>query len=151
MNELMTRKQRPRALSFFNDLGTDFDRFFDFRFPMLSRLTGDDLWRPKLDIFEKKGKLTIEAELPGMKKKDVHVAFEEGGVTLSGERKDERKVEEDDFYHSERSYGSFRRWLPLDFEVDPAKVDARFEDGVLRISIPIPPEKKTKAREIEIH
>ena len=107
------------------------------------------LFTPRVDVFKKENELVVKADLPGMKKEDVHVAIEEGDLILKGERKEEKEVKEDDFYKSECFYGSFYRRLPLNFEVAPDKVNAKFADGVLEVRLPMPPEEK-KATPLEI-
>ena len=107
------------------------------------------LLTPRVDVFKKENELVVKADLPGMKKEDVHVAIEEGDLILKGERKEEKEVKEDDFYKAECFYGSFYRRLPLNFEVAPDKVNAKFTDGVLEVRLPMPPEEK-KATPLEI-
>lgn len=110
------------------------------------------LLTPRVDVFKKENELVVKADLPGMKKEDVHVAIEEGDLILKGERKEEKEVKEDDFYKAECFYGSFYRRLPLNFEVAPDKVSAKFTDGVLEVRLPIPPgEQKPAPQEIAIN
>jgi HSP20 family protein len=92
---------------------------------------------PALDVFEKDGKLQINAELPGMQEKDIEIEVTDDTLTISGEKRDEREVKEDNYYRSERSYGSFRRQVGLPAGADTDKVDATFKDGVLKIAIPV--------------
>jgi HSP20 family protein len=110
------------------------------------------LLTPRMDVFKKENELVVKADLPGMKKEDVHVAIEEGDLILKGERKEEKEVKEDDFYKAECFYGSFYRRLPLNFEVAPDKVNAKFTDGVLEVRLPMPPdEQKPAPKEIAIN
>lgn len=110
------------------------------------------LLTPRVDVFKKGDELVVKADLPGMKKEDVHVAIEEGDLILKGERKEEKEVKEDDFYKAECFYGSFYRRLPLNFEVAPDKVNAKFADGVLEVRLPMPPgEQKPAPQEIAIN
>lgn len=108
-------------------------------------------WRPRIDVFEQKGKMVVKAELPGIEKKDLKVEFEDGDLILKGERKTEEEVEEDDYYRCERSFGSFFRRIPLGFEVDPDAIKAQFKDGVLEVKLPIPKEHKTHAKTIAVN
>ena len=120
---------------------------FDDRAPMLGAA-----WSPRIDVFEKNNRLITRVDLPGMKKEDVHVAIEEGDLILKGERKEEKEVKEEDFYKAECFYGSFYRRLPLNFEVAPDKVSAKFTDGVLEVRLPMPPgEQKPAPQEIAIN
>ena len=99
-------------------------------------------WMPKIDVFEKKGELVVKADLPGMKKEDVHVTIEENDLVLFGERKEEKEIKEESFYRAECSYGSFYRRLSLAFKVTPDKINAKFTDGVLEVHLPMPVEEK---------
>jgi HSP20 family protein len=92
---------------------------------------------PALDVFEEDGKLHINAELPGMQEKDIEIEVTDGTLTISGEKRDEREIKEDNYYRSERSYGSFRRLVALPAGADTDEVDATFKDGVLKIVIPV--------------
>lgn len=104
-------------------------------------------WLPKVDVFENKDTLVMEAELPGMKREDFELSFENNTLTLKGERKFEKRNETDN-YRVERSYGSFTRTfsLPATVTVEGARAD--FRNGVLSISLP--KREETKARKIEI-
>ena len=109
------------------------------------------LFMPRVDVYEKDNELIVKADLPGMKKEDVHVAIENGDLILKGERKEEKEVKEESFYKAECLYGSFYRRLPLTFEVTPDKVNARFADGVLEVRLPIPVVEKEAPKEIPIN
>ena len=105
-------------------------------------------WIPKVDVFENKDNLVLEAELPGMSRDDFDLSFENNVLTLKGERKFEKKDEGDNYHRVERGYGSFARsfTLPPTVTVEGAKAD--FENGVLHVSLP--KREETKARKIEI-
>lgn len=105
-------------------------------------------WVPSVDIFEDKEKLTLEAELPGMKREDFEISVENNVITLSGERKFEKRTEGDNYHRVERSYGSFTRSFTLPQTVTADGATAEFENGVLRVSLP--KREETKARKIEI-
>ena len=106
-------------------------------------------WSPRVEVREKEGKLCISADLPGVKKEDVNVEIEGNGVTIRGERREERTTEERGFYQSERSYGSFYRQIPLPEGVNADDATAEFKDGVLEIEIPAP-KLQSKGRRLEI-
>jgi HSP20 family protein len=72
-----------------------------------------------------------------------------GGITISGEKKEEHEVKEDNYYRSERSYGRFSRHIPLPERADVDKAEAKFKDGVLRIDMPIRPEEGRKKIEVK--
>ena len=92
---------------------------------------------PVVDVFEKDGSLHVRAELPGMSEKDVEIEVNEDGLTISGEKKEEKEVKEDKYYRSERTYGKFIRRIPLPKSADTDKADAKFKDGVLEIDMPL--------------
>lgn len=105
-------------------------------------------WSPKVDIFENKENLVIEAELPGMKREDVDVSIENNVLTLHGERKFEKKDEGDNYHRVERSYGSFTRSFTLPQTVTAEGATADFKNGILRVQLL--KREETKARKIEI-
>jgi len=105
-------------------------------------------WSPKVDIFENKENLVIEAELPGMKREDVDVSIENNVLTLHGERKFEKKDNGDNYHRVERSYGSFTRSFTLPQTVTAEGATADFKNGILRVQLL--KREETKARKIEI-
>lgn len=105
-------------------------------------------WAPSVDIFEDKDRLILEAELPGMKREDFEISVENNVITLSGERKFEKRTEGDNYHRVERSYGSFNRSFTLPQTVTADGATAEFDNGVLRVSLP--KREETKARKIEI-
>ena len=130
----------PFAL--FRHMTSELDRVFDdwpFRLPSF-RATGPSgaaTWSPKIEVIEKNNRLVTRVDLPGMKKEDVSVEVTDGHLALSGERKRETEEKKDDFYRSEREYGSFYRAVPLPEGVKLEDVKATFSDGVLEVSIPL--------------
>jgi HSP20 family protein len=129
---------RQRRLGF-PDLFEEMDRFWESfaPIPWRFRAAGRQGVMPALDVFEKDGKLHINAELPGMQEKDIEIEVTDDTLTISGEKRDEREVKENNYYRSERSYGSFRRQVALPAGADTDKVDATFKDGVLKIAVPV--------------
>lgn len=100
-----------------------------------------------VDVQEKKNTVELEAELPGVDEDDINVELSENVLTISGERKFE---EEDSHGGSRRAYSSFQRTLSLPFEVDPDAVEAKFKNGVLKLSLPKPQELEARTRKIEV-
>jgi HSP20 family protein len=108
------------------------------------------LWSPHLEVFERNGKLVIEADLPGVKRDDVNVQIEQDAVIIQGQR--QQQSENNDqrgYYHSERSYGSFYRMIPLPEGVDTEQATAIFRDGVLEIEVPMPRQQQ-RSRQLEV-
>ncbi|MFL5309371.1 MAG: Hsp20/alpha crystallin family protein [Myxococcales bacterium] len=105
-------------------------------------------WSPAVDMFERDGQLVVRADLPGLSPDDVRVEVTEGSLVIEGERRSEMEVEEEGSYRSERTYGRFSRAIDLPAGVDPEGAQARFENGVLEVSIPLP--EQTRRRRIPI-
>ncbi len=105
-------------------------------------------WAPKVDIFENKDNLVLEAELPGMTRDDFELSFENNVITLKGERKFEKKTENDNYHRVERSYGAFTRSFTLPHTVTPEGAKAEFNNGILHVSLP--KREETKARKINV-
>ena len=105
-------------------------------------------WSPKVDIFENKDSLVLEAELPGMNRDDFELSFENNVLTLKGERRFEKKTENDNYHRVERSYGAFTRSFTLPQTVTAEGAKAEFDNGMLHVSLP--KREETKARKIEV-
>lgn len=105
-------------------------------------------WLPKVDVFENKDNLVLEAELPGMKRDEFELSFENNVLTLKGERRFVKKNEGDNYHRVERGYGSFARSFTLPQTVTVEGASAEFENGMLHISLP--KREETKARKIEV-
>jgi len=88
--------------------------------------------------------------LPGLKKKDIHVSYQDGMLTLEGERKRESKIKEENYHRIERSYGKFSRSFQLPSGVQADKIDAKFRDGILTITVPKAEEAKPKEIEVKV-
>jgi HSP20 family protein len=111
---------------------------------------GSRLAAPKVDISETASEIRIAAELPGMTEKDVEVELHDDVLTIRGEKKDEREEKGENRHLVERSYGAFARSFQLPPGLDAANISASFDKGVLRITLPKPPEAASKARKIEV-
>lgn len=108
------------------------------------------LWAPQVETIQRDDRLVVRADLPGVNKDDVHVEVDNGVLTISGERRNERNEEREGFYRSERSYGQFFRAIPLPDDVQADQCEARFNDGVLEISLPVPKHEEHRAKRIQI-
>jgi HSP20 family protein len=108
-------------------------------------------WNPAVEVAETPAEFTLTAELPGMGTKDIHIEFDDGVLTIQGEKRDEREERKDSRYYLwERTYGAFRRSFTFSTPVNPEKVTAEFRDGLLTIRLPKSTEPKTRGRRIEI-
>ena len=104
---------------------------------------------PTTDLVETENQFELTVDLPGMKPEEVHVEFKDGALWVSGNR-EEKKEEKGETHHwMERRYGEFRRVLPMPAAVDENAIEAKFEDGVLKITVPKTEEAKTKHIEVK--
>lgn len=139
----LVRKEETHPVSPFEEMERYFDRFSKHPLSLMTRpsWSGFDFPRmeemsPSVDIFEEKGKVIIKAEVPGINKDDLDVSITENTVTISGEKKQEEKVERKDYHREERRYGSFCRRFRLPADVDADKAEASFKNGVLELCLP---------------
>lgn len=105
---------------------------------------------PLMDLEEKKDKYLLKVELPGIDEKDMALSYEDGLLTVSGEKKSESEEKEKNYYLKECSYGSFKRSIRLPENIVEDKIDAHFKKGILKIEIPKKQETEPKSRQIEI-
>ncbi len=103
---------------------------------------------PSFEVKETKDGYVFKADLPGIKEKDLDISLTGNRLTVSGNREEERKEEEERFFTYERSYGAFSRSFTLPDGVDPDHVQAELKDGVLTLSIAKKPEVKAKRIEL---
>jgi HSP20 family protein len=103
-----------------------------------------------LDVAETDKSIEITAEIPGVDAKDIDVSIANGILTIRGEKRSHRDEKTKDYQLVERSFGSFQRSLTLPFEADPQKVEAKFEKGVLTVTLPKPPEAGVKVQKISV-
>jgi HSP20 family protein len=142
------------------DLGgweRDMDRMMEDFFGRRMRPWWPDRWfrgeefdvrAPVVDLFEEKDDIVVKAEIPGMDKDNISVNLSDHTLTIKGEKKKEEEVKEENYYRSERSYGSFVRTLELPKDVHADKVKATFKNGVLEVRMP--KTEEAKAREIKV-
>jgi HSP20 family protein len=107
-------------------------------------------WAPAVDVQETDGEYLIKADLPDVKKEDVHVELQDGMLCLRGERRQEQEERGKKFHRVERAYGQFERRLALPSEVDPQKVAAEFKNGVLNVHLPKSASAQPKAIEVKV-
>ncbi len=105
-------------------------------------------WTPPVDVAEEGDHLILKAELPGMREEDIEIEFENGLLTLKGERSFESEKTERNYHRIERSYGKFVRSFNLPRSVDAEGISANYENGVLEVTIP--KREEAKPRQIRI-
>lgn len=148
---------KSKNLSSLGVLQREVDRVFEnfwhgFEVPSLLRENGVSgmALDVRVDTSEDDKTYHVTAELPGMSEKDVEVTFADNTLTISGEKKEEKEVKEENYHRRERSFGSFRRAFTLPAEVDEEKINASFKDGVMTIELPKSQNAQKKAKRITI-
>jgi HSP20 family protein len=137
-----------------NRMGSLFDRYFGLM-PLRGNGDREELltpteWFPPVDITEDKSEYVIKAELPEVKKDELHVDVENGVLTMKGERKFEKEEKGKKYHRVERSYGTFVRSFTLPEDADSSKVNAEFKEGVLHVRIAKTEQAKPKAIEVKV-
>jgi HSP20 family protein len=137
---------RQRMMSTFPEWDHLMNGFFS------DRLEDTELteWTPAIDIDEDNDAFVVIADLPGLTKKDISINIKENMLTISGERKIEKKDENKNYCRSERRYGSFKRSFQLTDQVIADKISASFKSGVLTVTVPKAEEVKPKEIEIKV-
>lgn len=107
-------------------------------------------WAPRCDVKEVDGQIQVHAELPGVTKDNINVVLDRGILTISGERKYEKKEENEKWHRVERSYGSFSRSFQVGDNINPDDIKASFKDGVLEVSLPAPHTVKPQVKQITV-
>src|SRR3990172_4722084 len=93
-------------------------------------------WTPSIDVVETDDAIKLKAELAGMDPADINIEVQDNVLTVSGERHFKEEVKEDKYYRIERRYGSFSRSIALPQAIDESKIEAKYADGVLEVSVP---------------
>jgi HSP20 family protein len=142
---------RWEPLREFGALQNEMNRLFNtvFDTPLPGNAAGTmRRWMPPMDLVETDDHFVLRADLPGLSEDDVKIEFEDGTLTVSGERKAEHESKKEGYHRVERAFGAFSRSLTLPQGVDPEAVTASFDRGVLEVSIPKPEERKPRRIEI---
>lgn len=137
----------PRTLG---RLERDFGRMLEGFFGDENRWTNfEEAFVPTVNVAETAAGVEITAELPGMKPEDFNVEIKNGALWISGEKKTEKEEQGKSFYRVERSFGEFRRVIPLPTAVAEDKVSAEYKAGVLRVTVPKTAEAQPKRIEVK--
>ena len=112
--------------------------------------TFNEMWSPSVDISETKDDFVVKAELPGLEAKDVNVSISGNVLTIKGEKKAEEEEKDEHYHRIERYSGSFQRVFQLPSGVKADKVEANFDKGVLKVTLPKVEEAKKKEIEIKV-
>lgn len=136
----------------FNQLRTEVDRLFEsFPFRLPSLKFGRFAATPALEMTETDKAYKISLELPGIDPNDVEATFDDGLLRITGEKKEEREENERGYRLSERSYGAFERAIALPSGANPDKIEAKFKNGVLTVTVAKDGEEKPNVRKISIN
>ena len=126
----------------FNDFTTDF--------PLAGRWNKNGSLAMQVDVAETDKTLEVTAELPGVNEKEIDVSLAGDMLTIKAEKKSDREEKTKDYHLVERSYGTFERSMRLPFKADPAKIEAKFDKGVLKLVVQKPADAQTKTQKIEV-
>jgi HSP20 family protein len=107
-------------------------------------------WAPAVDIHETKDELVAQVDLPGLSEKDIDIRVENNTLTIRGERKFEKDVEEENYLRVERAYGSFTRTFSLPNTISAESIRAEYKNGVLTVRMPKREESKPKQVKISV-
>ncbi|TIQ95225.1 Hsp20/alpha crystallin family protein [Mesorhizobium sp.] len=139
----------------FLSLHREVNRLFDDVFrglgsglPSLGGVSAFGAGWPSVEISDNEKEIKVAAEVPGLDEKDIEVLLDDGVLTLKGEKRSETEDKERQF--SERIYGRFERRIPLGYEIEEDKIDARFKNGVLTVMLPKTAKAQSQAKRIEI-
>ncbi len=105
-------------------------------------------WKPEVDVHETKDDILVSTALPGMDSDDIEIEVTVDSISIKGERKREEEVKDEDYYLHEQSYGSFSRYFTLPKEINVNKVEATFEQGILKIKLP--KKERSRAKSVKI-
>lgn len=133
---------------FLQTFQSEMNRLFD-------RFNGSDHWPsaqvvPAIDLAETDKAVEVTVDVPGVSQQDLDVSIAHDSLIIKGKKSDEREEGDKDWHVVERSFGSFRRAIPLGFTPDDEAVDAKYENGVLSLRIEKPTDADKNARKIEI-
>lgn len=150
MNMLIRNPARERLTQRFGD---DFDNLFEgfFRPMRWAEETVNEGLVPRMDVVESDDEFVVHAELPGVKKEDIHITLEDGVLTLDAESKSETEEKEGNrVVRQERRYGKYVRTMRLGKEIDERNVKANYKDGILELMLPKAEEVKPKKINVDV-
>ena len=132
-----------------------FDRLFNNAFGHQPSVGRDEPphtnWLPTVDVYEGDNQITLRAELPGLAEEDIELTIDKNRLTIKGEKRLETENADGSYQRIESSYGSFHRSFPLPDSIDQDKIVARFDNGVLNVTLPTTEEAQPKRIELKIN
>ena len=148
---LFRDSERDPFLSLHREVNRLFDdafRGFDGGLPSVGRASSFGGNWPSVEISDNDKEIKVTAEVPGMEEKDIEILLDDGVLTLRGEKRSE--TEDKDRQFSERYYGRFERRIPIGYEIEEDRIDARFKNGVLSVTLPKTAKAQSHAKRIAI-
>jgi HSP20 family protein len=157
--------RRPAEDSLFDGLRRQVNHLFDdfqrgyWHLPFRQGVVDvEPLWRgeiaigalPAVDIVETDTGYKVTAELPGVAESDIDVKFSDGTLTITGEKREEKEERKAEYFLSERRYGSFKRSFRVAEGIDADKIEAKFKDGVLTVTLPKTAEARKKTKTVTV-
>lgn len=136
-----------------SDMNRVFDNFFrNFETGLLSQFSdsSEGMFHPRVEVKESPDELRVSVELPGIDEKDLDLSITCDGLTISGEKREEKSESTRGYYRMERSYGSFHRRIPFPCQIDKDKAEATFKKGVLNVVLPKTAEARQQVKKINI-
>jgi HSP20 family protein len=146
MRATLTQFRPFRGVSTLQD---QINRLFEGTFDHSSEEGNLTTWAPAVDIFETEHNLVVKADLPDVKPEELDIRVENNILTIRGERKFDKKVNENNYLRVERSYGSFSRSFSLSNTVNTESIQAEYKNGVLTLNIP--KREEAKPKQIKVH
>ena len=153
--------RRTEPFAWLDDFAAEMERFWVRPFSFFtgplprpfSHLAGREMlaWTPRTDVYVKDHTVVVKAELPGLKKEDVQVEVEGGDLIIQGQSKVESEVKQEEYYRTERTYGSFYRRMQLPTGVKPEQIEANLTDGILEVRVPLPVETKPETKTVPVN
>lgn len=147
MLNLTPWRERRDLDHFRSEMDSLFNRFFDLA--PFSRLRGAGEWMPAVDVSETDKEVVVQAEIPGMEANDIDISLNGRILSIKGEKKQVQEEKEKNYHRIERRYGSFSRSFELPADVDANNVEAKYKDGVLRLSLAKTKEQSVKKIEVK--
>ena len=148
----MSQSNQTRALTPLDEFSSDMERMFD---SLLGRTVGSvlrsrhpDSFAPQLDVVETETGYVVSVDLPGVKPEEVKVEMEDGKLTISGKRETVKEEKTKNVHRVERTSGSFYRAIGLPREIDANQIEASYDQGVLKVTLPKSAEKQPRKIEI---
>ncbi|HSG32702.1 MAG TPA: Hsp20/alpha crystallin family protein [Thermodesulfobacteriota bacterium] len=150
----MTRIRLVDPRRDFSSLQDRVNSLFDETFRGLSTQSYQDLetsdWTPSVDISQDEKQFVFEVDLPGFDKKDINVDVRDSSLTISGEKKFDEKVQNENYIRVERNYGKFSRSFTLPNTADQSKIDASYKNGVLKVTVAKKEEATPKKIDVKV-